>query len=678
MAAQPEQILKHDESAPEGLDRESTFRRLRGPWAVVVLVGCVSLAVFHVWTAATTPLAPQLQRAVHLAMGLGLLFLLYPLRRQDIQRKAPPWYDVILALLSLAAGFYHVIFYQDLLARTGINTTADLVVAGVAVILVLEATRRVAGWPMVIVAVGFLAYALCGNYLPGLFAHRGVSLERLLEHMYLGLEGIMGIPLGVSATVIFIYLLFAQVLEKTGIRQFFVDLAMALTGTSPGGPAKAAVVSSALEGTISGSSIANTAGSGSFTIPMMKSLGYRPEFAAAVEASASTGGQIMPPVMGAAAFVMVEFLNMPYIEIAKAAAIPALLYFTGVFLMVHFQARRDGLIGLPRQSLPKLGEVVLRRGYLVLPLVLLFWLMDEGFSTAKAAVWSMALALVLGMVKRESRLGLRGLLQTMEAAARTALPVIAACAAAGIIVGVVTLTGVGLKLSANMVDLAGNNLIVALVFTMIASLVLGMGIPTTATYIVLATMAAPALENLGVAPIAAHLFVFYFGVVADITPPVALAVYAGAAIAHSNPWQTGIESVKLALGAFLVPYIFALSPVLVLVGATPLLVLQMVLTSVLGMVALGAGVTGFWSVRLSLVERVALVAGGLLLVDPGLVTDLFGIGMVAAVYLLQRRRGLRTARLSDLAESDEGDSGPEASQLSAKLTDSGLKKNQQA
>jgi len=603
----------------------------------------VGLALFQVYTAATLPLAPQLQRSIHLGMGLGLLFLLYPVRIKDISRQTPPWYDVLLALLGVAVGLYHVIFYHELLARTGINTTMDFVVAGAAVLLVLEGTRRVAGWPMVIVASGFLAYALWGNYLPGLFAHRGLSLERVLEHSYLGLEGIMGIPLGVSATVIFMYLLFAQVLEKTGIRQFFVDIAMALTGTSPGGPAKAAVVSSAFEGTISGSSIANTAGSGSFTIPMMKSLGYRPEFAAAVEASASTGGQIMPPIMGAAAFIMVEFLNLSYFDIAKAAAIPAILYFTGVFIMVHFEALREGLKGLPRQSLPKLTEVAFKRGYLIFPLVLIIWLMDAGFSPAKAAVWSMALALLVGLFRRQTRLGLRDLLDVMESAARSALPVIAACAAAGIIVGVVTLTGIGLKLSANMVDLAGNHLILALIFTMFASLVLGMGIPTTATYIVLATMAAPALVKLGVVPLAAHLFVFYFGVVADITPPVALAVYAGAAIASSNPWKTGIEAVKLSLGAFLVPYIFALSPVLVLVAATPLLVVQMLTTSIIGMVALGAGVAGFWTVNLHRIERLALIAGGLLLVDPGLLTDLFGAGIVGAVYLVQRRRGKQAA-----------------------------------
>lgn len=644
MAARHEQILKREDAALAGLDRESTFRQLRGPLSWVVPAACVALATFHLYTAATLPLAPQLQRSIHLAMGLGLVFLLFPARVKDVRRSTPPWYDVLLALLGVAAGFYHVIFYQELLARTGINTPMDYIVAGAAVLLVLEATRRVAGWPMIIVAAAFLAYALWGNHLPGLFAHRGMSLQRVLEHSYLGLEGIMGIPLGVSAAVIFIYLLFAQVLEKTGIRQFFVDFAMALTGTSPGGPAKAAVVSSAFEGTISGSSIANTAGSGSFTIPMMKNLGYRPEFAAAVEASASTGGQIMPPIMGAAAFVMVEFLNLPYVEIAKAAAIPAILYFTGVFLMVHFEARREGLTGVPRQSLPKLGNVILRRGYLILPLVLIFWLMEAGFTAAKSAVWAMALACVLGMVRRETRMGLGDIVKTMESAALAALPVIAACATAGIIVGVVTLTGIGLKLSANMVDLAGNSLIVALVFTMIASLVLGMGIPTTATYIVLATMAAPALEKLGVVPLAAHLFVFYFGVVADITPPVALAVYAGAAIAGSNPWKTGIEAVKLASGAFLVPYIFALSPVLVLVGATPLLVFQMLMTSVLGMVALGAGVAGFWTVALGPVERLALIVGGLLLVDPGVLTDLVGAGIVVTVYALQRASAVRCAR----------------------------------
>ena len=634
MAEHQQPFLTAEEELLVKIDRESAFRRLTGKWAMVVSFLGIALALFHVYTAAIKLLPAQLQRAPHLAVGLGIVFLLYPARRGDIRDRVP-WYDMLLALGGMAAGFYHVIFYEALINRSGLNTTLDLVVAGVAVLLVLEATRRVAGWPMVIVALSFLAYALFGNYLPGLFAHRGYSLERVLEHSYLGIEGILGTPIGVSATVIFVYLLFAQFLDKTGIRQLFIDIAMALTGWSPGGPAKVAVISSAFEGTISGSSIANTAGSGSFTIPMMKKLGYRPEFAAAVEASASTGGQIMPPIMGAAAFVMVEFLNIPYIDIAKAAAIPALLYFTGVFLMVHFEARRAGLKGLPRESLPRLKNVLLKQGYLLIPLVAIFWLMDTGMSPAKAAVYCMVLAWAFGMFRKETRMGPKEILKTFEEAARGAVPVIAACATAGIIVGVVTLTGIGLKLGANLIDMAGNQLIIALFLTMIASLVLGMGIPTTATYIVLATMAAPALEKLGVAPIAAHLFVFYFGIVADITPPVALAVYTGAAIAKSDPWKTGLEAVKLALGAFLVPYIFAMSPQLVLVGATAGGVALMLVTSVTGMVALGAGVSGFWSTNLRWWERLALVAGGLLLVDPGLLTDVIGAVLVAAAFALQ-------------------------------------------
>ena len=642
MAEQPQQpILTPEEELLAKLDRESAYRRLTGKWAMAIAFMGIGLALFHIYTAAFQALPAQLQRSPHLAIGLGMIFILFPARRGDMKNRVP-WYDVLLALAGLAVGFYQIIFYEDLIIRSGLNTPLDFSVGGLTVLLVLEATRRVAGWPMVIVASTFLAYALWGGVLPGLFSHRGYSMTRLLEQISLGIEGIFGVPLGVSATVIFVYLLFAQFLEKTGIRQLFIDIAMALTGWSPGGPAKVAVISSALEGTISGSSIANTAGSGSFTIPMMKKIGYRPEFAAAVEASASTGGQIMPPIMGAAAFVMVEFLNIPYIEIAKAAAIPAVLYFTGVFIMVHFEALRTGLKGLPRDTLPKLKDVVLKKGYLFIPLILIFYLMDIGFSPSKAAIYAMVVAWAFGMLKKETRMGPREILKTFEEAARGALPVIAACATAGIIVGVVSLTGIGLKLSANLVDMAGGSTMIALLFTMVASLVLGMGIPTTANYIVQATMAAPALIKLGLAPMAAHLFVFYFGILADITPPVALAVYTGAAIARSDPWKTGIEAVKLALAAFLVPFIFAFSPSLVLVGATPLGIIQMLITSVTGMIALGAGVSGFWSTRLQWWERLLLPVAGILLIDPGLLTDLVGAGIVVAVFasqFLRKRRG---------------------------------------
>lgn len=637
MAKHETPALNAEEELLIKIDRESAFRRLIGPWAMVITFMGIGLTLFHIYTATIQLLPPQLQRAPHLAMALGMIFILYPAQRGDIKPKVP-LYDVLLALLGLAAGFYHVVFYDELIQRSGLHTPMDFVAAAVGIILVLEATRRVAGWAMVLVAITFIAYAKFGNWLPGLFGHRGYSWERILEHTYLTTEGIFGVPLHVSATVIFVYLLFAQFLAHTGIRDFFVNIALALTGRSPGGPAKAAVISSALEGTISGSSIANTAGSGSFTIPMMKRLGYRPEFAAAVEASASTGGQLMPPIMGAAAFVMVEFLGIPYLEIAKAAAIPALLYFTAIFIMVHFEARRSGLVGLPADQLPKLKDVALKQGYLIIPLVAIVYLMDAGFSPARAAIYASGLAWLFGMLKPETRMGFKQILKTFEDAARGALPVIVACATAGVVVGVVTLTGVGLKLSNNLVDMAGSNLWMALILTMVASIVLGMGIPTTATYIVLATMAAPALEKMGVVPIAAHLFVFYFGIVADITPPVALAVYAGAAIAGSNPWKTGIESVKLALGAFLIPFIFARSPAMLLVGVTPLSFILMLITSVTGMVALGAGIAGFFSTRLQVWERLGLVLGGILLVDPGLLTDLIGGGLVVGIVALQYRR----------------------------------------
>lgn len=634
MANQQTPSLTAEEQVMLQIDRESGYRRLIGPWAWAITFLGVGLALFHLYTAAYAPLPPQLQRTPHLAVALGMIFLLYPARQGDIKPKVP-WYDALLALAGLGTGLYHVIFYETLINRAGLPRFEDLIVAAIGTALVLEATRRVAGWAMVIVAGAFLAYALWGGFLPGLFSHRGYSVETVLEHTFLGLEGVFSTPIGVSATVIFVYLIFAQFLGKTGIRQLFVDVSLALTGHTPGGPAKVAVVSSAFEGTISGSSIANVAGAGSFTIPMMKGLGYRKEFAAAVEASASTGGQIMPPIMGAAAFVMVEFLNIPYIDIAKAAAIPALLYFTAVFIMVHFEAKRTGLMGLPRAELPRFGQVLLKQGYLAIPLVAIFWMMDAGYSPARAAVYGIALSWLFGLVRKETRMSLKEIFKTFEEAARAALAVIAACATAGIVVGVVTLTGLGLKLSSNMLDLAGNNLWIALVLTMFASLVLGMGLPTTATYIVLATMAAPALTNLGVAPIAAHLFVFYFGILADITPPVALAVYAGSAIAGSNPWKTGIEAVKMALGAFLVPYIFAVSPVLVLVGATWGKVAAMLFTSLLGMTALGTGVTGFWTTHLRPYERAMLIVGGILLVDPNLTTDLVGGGLVAVAFGLQ-------------------------------------------
>src|SRR5512139_1563971 len=468
-----------------------------------------------------------------------------------------------------------------------------MVIGAIGTLLTLEAARRIVGLPIVVIASTFLVYAYLGPYFPGFLTHRGYSVERIVSHMYFTTEGILGIPLGVSATFIFLFILFGAFLEKTGIGKLFIDIANAIAGWAAGGPAKVAVITSALEGTVSGSSVANTVGSGSFTIPMMKKLGYRPEFAGAVEASASTGGQIMPPVMGAAAFLMAEFIGIPYIDIAKAAAIPACLYFAGIFIEVHFEAKRCGLKGKAWDQIPRTWTVLKERGHLFVPLIAIIYILTEGCTPSRAALVGLVLSVVAGAIKKATRMSVPEIFNALEAGARGALGVAIACATAGIIVGVVTLTGLGLKMANGLVELAGGNLLFTLFFTMITSLILGMGVPTTANYIITSTIAAPALIQLGVHPLAAHLFVFYFGIIADITPPVALAAFAGAGIAKADPMKTGITATKLAIGAFITPYIFVYNPSMLWIDVTWYGFIQTLITSVTGMSLIGAAMIGF-------------------------------------------------------------------------------------
>jgi TRAP transporter 4TM/12TM fusion protein len=401
------------------------------------------------------------------------------------------------------------------------------------------------------------------------------------------------------------------------------------------------VITSALEGTVSGSSVANTVGSGSFTIPMMKKLGYRPEFAGAVEAAASTGGQIMPPIMGAAAFLIAEFTNTPYVEIAKAAAIPACLYFLGIFIEVHFEAKRCGLKGMSRDQLPKIFQVLKERGHLFVPLIAIIYVLVEGYTPTYAAMVGLGLSVVAGMIKKATRMSPWDIILALQTGARGAVGVAMACATAGIIVGVVTLTGIGLKMANGLVDIAGGNLFFTLFFTMITSIILGMGVPTTANYVITSTIAAPAIVMLGVPVMAAHLFVFYFGIVADITPPVALAAYAGSGIAKSDPFWTGVEATKLAIGAFIVPYIFVFNPAMVLIGTTPLLLTQNLITAGCGMLGVGIAMIGYALTNMRWWERLWFALGGLMLIDPGAVTDLVGLVMLGAGFLYQWHRGKR-------------------------------------
>ncbi len=644
------QQVKDEELSEEQLqellskyDKESRYRRYKGFLAKLVTYSAISFSIFQLYTAIFGSLAAQLQRSVHLAFALGLIYLLFPAYK-GAKRDKLPFYDLILSGLGVGVGLYWVFNYEALIYRAGIYNTLDLIVGLIAIVLVLEAARRVVGLPITIIAFLFLLYALFGNYMPGFFVHRGVSIERLISHMYYTLDGILGTPISVSATFIFLFLLFGAFLDKTGVGQYFNDLALLIAGKQVGGPAKVAIFSSALQGTISGSSVANVVTSGSFTIPMMKKTGYRAEFAGAVEAAASTGGQLMPPIMGAAAFLMAEFTDIPYWDIAKAAAIPAILYFTGIWIMVHFEAKRIGLRGLTKEELPDKKEI-LKKLYLLLPIFVIIGLLMLGYTPIRAALLGIVSVILVGAVSKETRMSFSDILKALENGARIALGVAAATAAAGMIVGVVTLTGLGLKFANGLIELSGGGLLLTLFFTMISSIILGMGSPTTANYIITSTMAAPAIIVLLSDPsateisksvlLSAHMFAFYFGIVADITPPVALAAFAATGISGGNPIKTGAQASRLAIAAFLIPYIFVLQPAILLVDTTFLEASFVIVTSLVGMLGIGAGLIGYWLKPLTWLERIISVAAGLLLIYPEVNTDVFGLGTLALIYIIQ-------------------------------------------
>jgi TRAP transporter 4TM/12TM fusion protein len=657
----------------EKVDKESTHRELHGwqGWAIAVLA--VAFSGFHIYTALFGVLDAHLQRAVHLGFVLTLVYLLYPAFKGMRRDRINP-VDLLFVVASLVCLGYLVLNYRSIVTQAGRLTLPDVVVGAVGIVLLFEAARRIVGLPMVIIAALFMLYAFFGEQLPGVFAHQNIKVSQLVNHLWFTTEGVFGIPLGVSATFVFMFLLFAAFIEITGVGKLFIDLGNWLAGWASGGPAKVAVITSAFEGMVEGSSVSNVVGSGSFTIPMMKKLGYKPEFAGAVEAAASTGGQLMPPIMGAAAFLMAEFLNVPYTTVAAAAAIPAVLYFFGIFAGVHFEAKKLGLRGVPRRELPKFLYILRTEGINFIPLIVIIVLLTaSGFSLLRIALLATVSAIAAPVVLFLFRLATilaggkapewsvqqptraatagrfvfdsvkAGVVQFFEAlvkGARSALGVATACALAGVIVGVVTRTGLGLKLASALVDIANGRLLLTMFFTMITSLILGMGVPTTANYIITSTIAAPALLMLGVAALPAHLFVFYFGIIADLTPPVALAAYAGAAIARANPFKTGVIATRLAVGAFILPYIFVSNPQLLLIGATPFGIVVAALTAAVGMTAIGAGLAGFLVARLHWIERLMLVAAGLLLVDPGLVTDIIGIvvlGGIAAFQVVRRR-----------------------------------------
>ena len=640
------------------LDREQAYREHKCWRQYVTVIISVIFVVFQLYATLSGSITAQILRASHLAFVQLLAFLLFPATKK-MPRNTLPLYDVLLGLIGAGCWMYIVINFQTLVRRSGNNTTLDVIIGIIGILILFESCRRIVGLPIMTIATIFVIYAFAGKYLPGFLHHRGYSLQRVVCHLFYNTEGIMGTPIGACSTFIFLFILFGALLEKTGIGQFFIDVCNAIAGGASGGPAKVAVLSSALLGTVSGSSVSNTVGSGSFTIPMMKRLGYKGEFAGAVEASASTGGQLMPPIMGAAAFLMSESLGLPYITIVKAAIIPAVLYFTGIFITVHLEAKKLGLKGLPREQLPRFLPLFLSKGYMILPLVVIIWFLCSGKTAVFAALMGIVACLLIGIAVslvdlakgRKPTFGSRDIIDVMCAAARNIISVAIACGMAGIIIGVVTLTGLGLKLGAGLVSLAGGKLFLTLIFTMLASIILGMGAPTTANYLITSTITAGAIIQLGVQPLAAHMFAFYFGIIADITPPVALAAIAGAAIAKARPMKTAFNATKLAIGAFIIPYMFVYNSQMLMIDASISRILFIIATALIGMFGLSVALEGYGFnftgilhgtnkpaaiiTALDVIERALFAAAGLLCVIPETRSDIIGLSMMAILIVYQ-------------------------------------------
>jgi TRAP transporter 4TM/12TM fusion protein len=615
-------------------------RRLAGyPGLVVGVVG-VAMSLYHVY-ARLTPAAPDslALRILTLAFGLTLAFLIFPARRGATPDRIP-WADLGLAALGLVATGYLFVNYRWVTERFPTAdplTPASMVVAAGATILILEATRRTIGAALPIVAGCFVLYGLAGPWLPGFLRHRGLTLEILLDQTYFTTEGVFGIPLAVAGSYVILFVIFGAFLEKSGAGQFFMDLANAIAGGQRGGPGKVAVVSSSLFGTISGSAVANVMVDGWLTIPMMKRTGFRPTAAAAVEAVASTGGQIMPPVMGAASFVMAEFLGVSYAKVMLAALIPALFYYGALFAAIHFNAIRSGLRGVPREELPVLGQVLRRQGHLLVPLLVILVLLLLGYTATYAAIISTASVVVLSWLRPETRVGFRKTLAALREGAEQTVPVAMATASAGIVIGIVLQTGLAIRFTSFLVGVAAGMLLVALVITMMAAIILGMGMPTTPAYIMLAALLIPALIKLGVMPMAAHMFAFYFACLSAVTPPVALAVYAAASISRCSLWGAGWQAVKFAAAGFIVPFFFVYSPALLFAGAWGDIG-RAVVTGAIGVIALAAGLEGYFLRPASPWERALFIAAALLLIDPGLATDLVGLVVLGLGVGLQRLR----------------------------------------
>ena len=615
-------------------DRESNTRIWEGTPALVVRLIMVAFSLYCIGSTLFSVAALEKRLTAFLALILVMGYLTYPASKHHVRVNHVPWYDFVLMALGAGAFLFFYLRYDSMvtiLTSASKMTPLFSVVAVVGILCLLELCRRCVGIPILCVAGALLIYTFA----------IGTSLKRVLYTLFFTTSGILSTPIQVCAKYIVVFIIFGAFLERTGIAAFFIDLANSLVGRFSGGPAKVAVISSALCGMVSGSSVGNTVTTGSVTIPMMKKTGYTGEFAGAVEAAASTGGQIMPPIMGAAAFLMAEYMNVTYAEVALRAILPAVLYFTGIFIAVHLEAKKRGLKGIDRAELPRFGYLM-RRVYLLLPLIVLVWLVTSGTRTMQfSASIAILVAIVVSLFNREDRINFAKILEALEAGGKSTITVAVACAMAGIISGCITATGLASKLISAVVSASSkaaliDPTLIALFLTMLCCIILGMGVPTTANYCIMASTCAPILITIGVPRMAAHFFVFYFGIVADITPPVALAAYAGSAIAKSNPMKTGVNATKLAVGAFVVPYIFCMNPAMLLIDASAIQIVAIVLTSLLGIFGVAAALNGHLFRAASWPLRTVLAVAGLLMLDPTPATDLVGFGLLAACLLWQR------------------------------------------
>ena len=631
------------ESVMKKYDQESNVRIWEGTPKLVVTCVLALFSLFCIYVTLFASWLEELRLTSFVAFIVFLGYLVFPARKGVQKVNHIPWYDVVFMILGTAS-FLYFTFNALTIIQQGSNFQWYQIIIGIIGILSLaEVCRRSVGLPILIVAACFLIYALIwGLSNPSLWG----KLNYTVRYLFYSKEGILSTPINVCSKFIVVFIIFGAFLERTGIADFFIKIANSLVGRFSGGPAKVAVVASALEGMVSGSSVANTVGSGAVTIPLMKKTGYKPEFAAAAEASASTGGQIMPPIMGAAAFLMADYVQLPYSSIVVKAILPAVLYFAGIFISVHLEAKKQGLRGLTKDELPRLLPL-LKKTYLLLPLIMLIYLVGTSQRSIQyAAALSIIACIIVSLFNKETRITPKRLLEALAAGGQGTITVAAACGVAGIIAGTITMTGLANMLINGILALAGNTVIIALFLTMLCCIVLGMGVPTTANYCIMAATCAPILVRMGVPSVAAHFFVFYFGIVADLTPPVALAAYAGAAIAQANPMKTALTATKLAIGAFIVPYIFALNPAMLLIDTGAGEVILIAITSIVGIFGVSSALEGYLLRDMPWYQRLMSVIGGLMLIYPGLVTDLIGLGLMAIVVILQIIAKKRTPRVA--------------------------------